>query len=377
MAIDYVEIRAAETRKIIGIIDGAQSVIWHSVYYGCGDFEIYCAATAKNIELLQVGNYAEKPFNNEIGIIERVEITNTVTDGKMIVAIGRLVKSILDRRHIYQLNGHTNTPTILKGKVETAIRTVVNNNAISCQFDSNRNIPFLELGELKNYPDIIVDDNGAATQKQVSYQNLLTYTDSVLEEFGFGSKILIDDDTQQLQFVIYKGTNHSTDNNDGNEAIIFSIDYDNLSESNYFFDVASWKNAALIGGEGEGLERFYSLLNGAQTGFERRETFIDASSISKSYEQDQTYSDSEYNNILISNGLQKLAALIPLENFDGKLNINGGIWRLGEDYNIGDIVTVQDNELGFYINVRITEITEMQDESGYNVEITYSAERTE
>lgn len=375
MAIDYVEIRAARTRQIIGIIDGAQSVIWHSKYYGCGDFEIYCAATAKNIELLQVGNYAEKPFDNEIGIIERVEITNTVTDGKMIVAIGRLVKSILDRRHIYKLSGHTNTPTILSGKVETAIRTVVLNNAISCPFAHNRNIPFLELGELKNYPEKIVDDYGAPTQKQVSFQNLLTYTDGVLEEFGFGSRIIIDDDSQQLQFVIYKGVDRSADNTEGNEAIIFSVDYDNLSESNYFYDVASWKNAALIGGEGEGIDRFYSLINGNQTGFDRRETFIDASSISKSYDNEQAYTDEEYDEMLISNGLQKLAALIPLENFDGKLNVNGGIWRLGRDYNLGDIVTVQDNELGFYINVRITEITEMQDEDGYNVEITYSAER--
>ena len=140
MAIEYIEIRSAETRDIIGMVDGAQSVIWHSVYYGCGDFEIYVASTSKNVELLQVGNYATKPYDYEIGVIERVEITNTVTDGKMIVASGRIGKSILDRRHIYKLNEHTNTPTILKGSVETSVRTVVYENAIGCTFDSRRNI---------------------------------------------------------------------------------------------------------------------------------------------------------------------------------------------------------------------------------------------
>ncbi len=377
MALEYLEIRAAETRDIIGIIDGAQSIIWHSVYYGCGDFEIYIAATAKNIDLLQVGNYATKPFDDEIAVIERVEYTNTVTDGKMIVASGRLGKSILDRRHIYQLNGHTNTPTILRGSVETAVRTVVYNNAINCSFDSYRNIDFLDLGIFKNYPEIIVDDYGHATQKQVSFQNLLSYITSVLEEYKMSCKVNLYPENLKLRFEVFKGIDRSADNTEGNEPVIFSIEYDNLSESNYLFDVSAWKNAALIGGEGEGAERFYSLIAGSATGSERRETFIDDSSISKTDDEEVVYTDDEYNSILISDGLQKLAALVPTEDFEGKLNINGGIWRLGEDYNLGDIVTVQDNELGFYVNVRIAEITETQDESGYNVEVTYSAERTE
>lgn len=376
MALEYLEIRSAETRDIIGIVDGAQSIIWHSVYYGCGDFEIYIAATPKNINLLQVGNYATKPFDDEIAVIERVEYTNSVTDGKMIVATGRLGKSILDRRHIYQLNGHTNTPTILRGNVEAAVRTVVTNNIINCAFDTARNIDFLELGAINNYPEIIVDDNGQAAQKQVSFQNLLSYITSVLEEYGMSCKLIVDTDTFKVQFVVFKGIDRSADNTEGNAPVIFSIEYDNLSESNYLFDVSAWKNAALIGGEGEGLERFYSLIVGSETGLERRETFIDDSSISKSEDDETTYTDAEYNSILISDGLQKLAALEPLEDFQGTLNIRGGTWRLGVDYNLGDIVTVQDNELGFYINVRITEITETQDESGYNVDVTYSAERT-
>ena len=373
MAIDYIEIRAAETRDILGVIDGAQSVIWHSVYYGCGDFEIYVAASTKNVELLQVGNYATKPYDDEIGVIERVEITNTVTDGKMIVASGRLGKSILDRRHIYKLNEHTNTPTILRGSVETSVRTVVYDNAISCTFDARRNIDDLTLGVFKNYPEIIVDDHGEPAEKQVSFRNLLDYITAVLEEYGMSCTIKLYAEDLKMRFEVFKGIDRSTDNTNGNDPVIFSIEYDNLVESNYLYDVSAWKNAALIGGEGEGSERFYSLIAGTAEGIERRETFIDDSSISKTADE-VTYTDAEYNAMLISDGLQKLAALEPLEDFRGTLNVNGGIWRLGEDYNIGDIVTVQDNELGFYVNVRISEITETQDENGYNVDITYSAE---
>ena len=37
--IEYVEIRGSET-EIVGILDVATAIIWHSVYFGVGDFEI-------------------------------------------------------------------------------------------------------------------------------------------------------------------------------------------------------------------------------------------------------------------------------------------------------------------------------------------------
>ena len=48
--IEFVEIRGHDT-NIIGIIDTAQSVIWRSVYFGVGDFEIYAPATPDIINL--------------------------------------------------------------------------------------------------------------------------------------------------------------------------------------------------------------------------------------------------------------------------------------------------------------------------------------
>lgn len=375
MAIEYVEIRAKADREMIGIVDGAKSIIWHSVYFGVGDFEIYAAATAQNLTLLQKGNYVTRNDDIEVGIIEAVEISNNAQDGKMIVARGRFAKSILDRRHIYNLSGHTNTATILRGNVETAVRTVVANNAISCSFDSSRNIPFLELGALSNIPAVIVDDYGAATQKQVSYENLLEYTDGVLEEYGLAAIITLDDDTKKFQYSVYVGSDRSSDNAAGNTPVIFAPEYDNLSESNYSADDTSKKTAALIGGEGEGIERFYSLLTGTETGLERRETWVDASSInrkSKEGEEEIEYTDAEYNALLIAQGKQELARLITFEDYDGKLNITGGVWRLNIDYMLGDIVTIQDNQIGIYENVRITETLETQDENGYSVEVTYS-----
>lgn len=373
--IEYVEVRAKADREIIGIIDSAKSIIWRSVYYGVGDFEIYAIATAQHLEILQEGNYITRPDDIEVGIIESVEISNNAQDGTMIVASGRFAKSILDRRHIYNLSGSVNKATILRGNVETAVRSLVANNAIACSFDLGRNMALLELGALSNIPAIIIDDSGVATQKQVSYQNLLEYSDSLLEEYQLGAIITLDDDTKKLQYSVYQGADRSFDNLAGNEPVIFSPEYDNLNESNYSLNSINKKTAALIGGEGEGLARFYSVIKGAETGLERRETWVDASSISKKYEDaeetEHTYTDAEYKAMLDAHGKQALAELIKIETFDGSLNVTGGVWRLNIDYMLGDIVTLQDNKIGRYANVRIVEITEAQDENGYTVEITY------
>lgn len=373
--LENLEIRSKNTREVIGLVDGANSILWHSVYFGVGDFEIYISATKQYLELLQHGNYIARQDDSEIGIIENVQIINSIQDGMMLIASGRFAKSILDRRQIYNLSGTTNTPTILRGNVEVNIRKLVSDNAINCTFDSARNIPILELGQLSNIPYVIVDENGNATQKQVSYDNLLTYSDSVLEEYDLGSIITLNNTSGQLLYTVYEGVDRSINNVDGNSPVIFSQEYDNLSESNYSYDLSQKKTTALIGGEGEGLERFYSLLSGSEQGMERRETWVDASSLNRTYKdennEEKAYTDQEYTAMLHAQGKQSLAMLKPIETFDGSILINGGIWKLNRDYRLGDIVTIEDKRINKYANVRITEILESQDENGYTAEITY------
>ena len=371
MAIDYVEIRAINTR-LLGIVDTARSIIWHSVYFGVGDFEIYVEASPEVVALLQVGNLVTRPDDLEVGIIEKINIDNDPHDGRMITATGRFAKSILERRLIYNLSGNVNTPTILRGNVETEVRRIVAENAIACTFDPRRNIPELALGELAGLPQKIVSENGEAAQKQVSYQNLLTYTDELLQEYGLGSTVILDEDAGNLRYVIYAGIDRSWDNVAGNDPIIFSKDFDNLTSSSYAYDATTEKTIALIGGEGEGLERFYSLFGGAQMGLYRREVWVDASSINRTYKDDndeeQTYSDDEYRAMLNAAGKQLLDASPATETFDGAVDIQNSRWQYNRDFALGDIITTQDDDIGKFVNVRLREVLEVQDENGYSIE---------
>ena len=375
MAIQYIEIRSASDRELIGIIDDAKSIIWHDVYYGVGDFEVYAPCTPESVSLLIVGNYVTRYGDDNIGIIEKVNITYSAQDGRMIIASGRFAKSLLDRRIIYTLSGHSVNPTILRGNVEDAARKLVAQNAINCAFDSERNIAELALGDSAGLSRIIVDSLGTAAEKQVTHDNLLIYSDSLLEEYEYGAKCVLND-ALKLAYTVYSGVDRSLDNSDENQPVIFSQDFDNMLSSEYLYDETVLKNTVLVGGEGEGEERFHSVVkNSTLIGAARREVFVDASSNSRTYKDEngdeQTLTDAEYNAQLETVGLQAISGLAITETFDGEVDLMSGSFRYRDDFSLGDIVTIQDLEIGLYINARILEVTEVEDDSGYMISIVY------
>lgn len=387
--IDYVEIRARETREVIGIVDAASSIIWKSTYYGVGEFEIYVMATPDMVAMLQEGNYVTRQNDYNVGIIEKIKKTESPQDGKMIAASGRFVKSILDRRVVY--DGYVDgigleyvwrvKPTTLSGNVETAVRGLIYSNAINCPFEQKRNIPeiYWTDDDVTGLAEKIVVDDGSGTEvdadKQVTYKGLLDYSEQVLEEYGLGAKMWLDKERLLFRYKVYKGTDRSRDS--GTDApIVFSKEFDNLASTDYSLDSQGYKTFALIGGEGEGTDRKCAVADGNyKSGLDRRETFVDASSLASTYtdedETEHSYGTSEYRKMLEAQGRQSLAELVKVETFDGEIDMTNSLLAYGEDYGLGDIVTIEDKDLGKYINARILSVTEVQDENGYKIDIEY------
>lgn len=377
--IEYVEIRNKD-RVLIGVIDTAQSVIWKADYYSTGAFDIFVSANKETLELLTVGYYVTRPNDRHIGIIEKINITYDVQYGRMIIASGRFAKSLLDRRLIMKLNGSSTAgkisilPTVIRGRVEEAARQLVNDNAINAVHPA-RNIPFIKLGELKGINKRIVDESGNATDKQTSFGNLLEYTDSLLQEYALGAYMSFDKASKDLLYNVFEGVDRTKGNTAGNTPIIFSQDYDNLLTSDYTYQTDTLKNTALIGGEGEGVNRFCAMVGVNAFGIDRREIWLDMNGQSRTYENGSgeqiTYTDTEYFNLLKSAGKQELALLKEIQTFDGGIDLTNCNLVFGRDYYIGDLITVQDTELGLSLNKRILTATEVQDESGYKIDITY------
>lgn len=387
--IEYVEIRKKETREVIGIIDTAESIIWAAEYYGGGDFQINIAATPEVQEFLQEGNYVTRPDNDECGIIEKIESETSAERGEVLIASGRFVKSVLDRRVVYSATlsgvGYNYIwkcdASVLQGNVEGAVRKLIYDNAINAK-DPNRNIPeiYWTDDDVSGLPATIVTEDTAgeetSAEKQVTYKNLMTYSDSVLQEYEFGAKMWLDRQRLKFRYKIYQGVDRSRDNTT-TEPIIFSTEFDNLSAYNYVLDTTTYKNTALVGGEGEGTERKCAFVNAWNSGLDRREVFVDASNLSSTYEDaagtEQSYTLEEYRKQLEAQGRQTLAELQKIETFDGTIDLTNSAVRYGVDFDIGDMITVEDKKIAKYINARIISVTEVQDENGYSIDIKYGA----
>lgn len=455
--IDYVEIRNASL-ELLGIVDTAKSIIWETQYYGAGSFEIYTEATPEAISMLRVGNFVTRVENEGVGIVEAVAITFTGGDGRMLAASGRLAKSILDRRLITYVSGNTGATTVFSGNVEARARGLVQDNAIACYKDKKRTIPYaqrnisiLQLGDLAGLP--------ATTElRQIANDNLLTYTDEFLQQYGYGAKLLRKGN--KLAYTVYSGIDRRIGNAAGNQPVIFSEDFDNLTGSNYALDEAARKTFALVGGEGEGNARFYVECSASVSDLARREVFVDSSTAREVYEDKfvgdgvvivdayakddagnyildddgnrvptrthiegtatftlshsatelrslkvdgkeavctfnaaavtitfsekeiplagieivvQYIDDNEYRAQLTGEGEQQLATLIAAESFAGSIDLENSSFQYGTDFAIGDIVTVQDNSISKYINVRVVTVAEVQDDGGYQVNIEFEA----
>lgn len=375
--IDFLEIRDT-TRKLVGVIDNAKSIIWDAEYYGAGRFEVYAPNTPNNKALLLDGYYITRRNDAQIAIIEGIEYDNSVQDGQMIIATGRFAKSVLDRRIIYNLSGNANAPTRVSGNVAAAAQTLVQKHA-GAAASAARNLGIVQ-GSNGGITQTITTAAGAPTSRQTSYGGLLEFTDGLLQEYGCGAYIGLNA-SLQLEYNCFQGKDRSVGNTEGNTPLIFSQDFDNLVSTQYTKNTATEKNTALVGGEGEGMQRFcVEISDSSLTPWQRRETFIDASGQSRQYTDsggnEQTYTSAEYAEMLTAQGRAELSEMIPEETFVGELNLNYSPYKYGQnaDFWLGDKITIQDNALGLYMTVRVTKATEVQDDGGYNLTVEYSNE---
>ena len=77
--------------------------------------------------------------------------------------------------------------------------------------------------------------------------------------------------------------------------------------------------------------------------------------------------DSEYEALLIQEGRAKITENKVVEGFSCEVDLTNSKLKYLADYNIGDLVTIEDTHLKQLHNARILKITEVQDENGYAI----------
>lgn len=196
-------------------------------------------------------------------------------------------------------------------------------------------------------------------EKQVTGKHLDETITEICTAFNYGWDIYAYNN--QFVFVIYQGVNKSYGQT-ARPYVVFSDEFDNLYNTEYQLNTEQYANTALVGGEGEGLDRFYVTVGAENKGFERFETLVDSRNSSRNSGSENEITDSEYTKMLQEEGAETLAGLSYTEGFTGEV-LSDVTFKYGTDFYLGDLVTVK-TKYGIEKNVRVISAIESEDESG-------------
>ena len=340
--------------ELQNVMDTYGSLRWVRRYSECGEFELHCPFTVKNLQLLAQDNLIRKKDSDEIGFIEYRNIKKDETDKENLVIKGKLGEGYLNRRIVWGQE-------ILNTTYELAMRTLVDKNCIN-PTDASRIINTLILGDLGNFPGDI--------SFQVSYQNLLKVVESLCLEAELGNRVRLDKDLKKLKFEIFKGLDR-TSGQTVNPQCIFAKEFDNILEQEYTDSIMDYRNVALVGGVGEDTDRKLVTV-GSGTGIDRFEAFNDQKGLSPMVDN-VAMTDAEYLALLSSKGNETLAEAKKVQTFENGVNLNSNL-RYKTDFDLGDVVTCLSKKWGIAIDSRINEIEEVYEEKGMEINIVFGKE---
>lgn len=344
----------AGTYQKQAIVDNTISTIWVTRFQNAGEFELFLPASAEIRRLFysyQYEVFVTRDDSETVMIVDGIDLTTDAENGDRLTITGRSVEGILGRRVISKQTNFT-------GTAENCIRTLIDQNIIN-PTDTNRKISNFSLGTAQGYTDTI--------EKQVTGKNLLDVVSEICAAYDYGFKVKFANNA--FVFDLYKGVNRSAGQT-ANTPVIFSPDYENIGNTSYRYDKTSFATAVYVAGEGEGSNR--KIYRATYTGFNglaRREIWVDARNESSTTE-DGELTPAEYTAILRQQGKEALRENMYTLTFSGEiLDVNA--YTYGVDYKLGDTVSII-NEYGIQGTAVVSEITEVEDETGYRLIPTFS-----
>lgn len=316
--------------NLLAEIDDYESLQFTRRFYRAGEFEMHIALHKQGVDQLQkekiivIDNKMHKA-----GIIQYREIGQNDQGIEVLVIKGPTLGGILDRRVTV-----TDNFDRVRGSAETVMKHYVNNHLIK-PVNTQRSVPFMA-----NAPDL---GRGIETPWQTRFEPLNMVVQEIAEWCDVGWLVKLDYSIKKWIFDVIPGRNLTAGQN-ALPPVIFSHDFDNIESQSFLDSDQQFKNVGYAGGKGDYEDRLIQMV-GAGTGADRREVFLDCSSAEDAAE-------------LVDMGNQKLATQKRIVSYDGRI-LNTGSFVFEVDWDLGDIVTVQNKSWGVTLNSRITEVKEI------------------
>lgn len=333
------------------VIDSATSVIWVKRFNDIGNFELYIRASKQMLDLFQEDIFLTRDDSNIAMYVEKVQLNTDDENGDYLTISGRSAEVILSWRIVQRA-----VYASVNDTAEYIIRNLIQQQLIYSAVIINPNaIEWLSLGPNNGWQDNVTH--------QYTGKNLFEIIQDLCVTYDYG--IEFEWTGSGFQINLYKGTDRSFDQTE-NPFVVFSPEFENLGNTEYIYDTTNYANTVIVGGEGEGSARtFVTVIPENIEGFHRRVIYIDARNSSS-----ENLTSKQYKAMLAEQGKEELEQRKVTTSFNGDI-LNYNNYTYGVDYNLGDKVSVI-NEYGIRGNATITEITEVEDETGYRLVPTLS-----
>lgn len=279
----------------------------------------------------------------KVGIIRHKEI-KTEEDGTEVLTVkGYELGSILKQRITIPPDGQAQD--VIEADAETVIKHYVQRNCLE--------IPAMAFDDLIIAPN---QNRGEMIKWQSRYKNLGEELEQLSRLSNLGWHIYLDVDLKKWIFDVYNGRDFSASQNI-NPPVIFSPEFDNVKSQEYINSLTSFGNYAIVAGQGEGANREVIMVGSDATGLDRHVVFIDARDVENAAD-------------LSSRGEVKLAEHQRLISFQSEVLTNSP-FKYQKDWDVGDVVTVQNKDWGVTMDSRITEVTEVYEAGGFRLSVTF------
>lgn len=335
--------------SILGEIDDYESLSFTRRWHRPGEFELHINRHKQNIDSLQKDNLVILGRGaRKVGVIKHREISldETGKQGEVWKIVGQTLGEITARRITVPPTGQAYD--IIRAPAETVMKHYVLANVIAPQ-DPKRAIE-----QMVNGTD---QGRGSVLSWQSRYAPLADELEKLSLASGLGWGIELDLAQRKLVFEVYEGRDLTTGQT-VNPPMIFSPEFESIKTQHYVDSDVNYRNVAIVAGQGEGELRDVVVV-GESAGLARKEIFIDA--------RDLPETDSLY-----ERGQQKLDEMKSDMLLEGQIMATGP-FRYGEDYDLGDIVTIRNKDWGVTLDARITEVKEVYEPSGFTLEATFGS----
>lgn len=333
--------------NLAGEISDFVSFSWSDKFIGYASFELKAPASATNIGLLRAGNVIWCGGDNA-ALIEIIQFDQD-DEGEFITVRGRTLEALLTYRVLREGLFFPNQ------SVSDVIYAILESNAVSNSTSQYRRIPYLSC--LKN---VTFGEPKSSELTPALYSNIYDAIYFLCNANNIGFKIVFNPKDKSLVFKLSVGTNRTS----GDNAVILSTDSEDISPGSYYLNIQDYKNVALVIGNYDDYGTYpgnFSVTTGntSLSGFSRQEVVINGLDVSDRDENGSVLGITEFQTRLKNRGNERLANLKSTISYDGEIRTEGGHYKYGVDYFLGDTITLIDTRLNLKIESQVTEVCDI------------------